>query len=63
MLLTTTSLNGAWVSETSRSFYYWQPANPTNQAISSPHAEQKMGTCHVTDEIMERGLKEGGTAF
>ena len=48
--LTTASLNGGWVPETSKSFHYWQPAprwrllpwlvNPGNPAMS-PHTGKR----------------------
>ena len=66
-ILTTASLSGGWVPETSRSFYYWQPAprwrllpwlaNPGNSALS-PHTGK--GNRHPSHWIDSRKRGEIG---
>ena len=54
--LTTATVSGGWVPETSRSFHYWQPAprwrplpwlvNPSNPPMS-PQTVRKTGIRHI----------------
>ena len=68
--LTTASLSGGWMPETSRSFHYWQPAprwrllqwlaNPRNPAMS-PHSGK--GNRHPSVESSGKREGRGGKNY
>ena len=66
--LTSATLNGGWMPETSKSINYWQPgpscrpqlANPGNPPMSAHmHAEGKTGTRHMDFNTGKRKGKKG----
>lgn len=68
-MLTTVLQNGIWVTETSRSLNYWQPAprwkllpglaNPGKPAMN-PHTEEKPAPVTLITQRKERKERGGG---